>query len=332
MSERKVLNKYYPPDFDPSKLQIQEKKTTRRMCNVRMMLPMSVRCYTCGNYMYLGTKFNMKVETLEDEDYLGIKVFRFYFKCTRCYKMITFKTDPKNHDYISENGASRNHEQWKDMLMAEEEYNEMKKTEMKEDAMKSLEHRTYDSKREMDILDALDQVKNLNRRQANIDYNDLVEKAVKENEAAAIEKDEIEKEAKEKFNKNKNKKIDDYNLTTIDDSQISNGSTLNDSFLGHKNKRNQISENKVQDSDEDSEDKDDLPKVGSFSFSGVNLRVKKLDSNPIEKKNLIKNINNLGEKRKINLLNLVNDNQNKITPKSLNDINLIKKPLPIKKF
>ena len=329
MSERKVLNKYYPPDFDPSKLQIQEKKTTRRMCNVRMMLPMSVRCYTCGNYMYLGTKFNMKVETIEDEDYLGIKIFRFYFKCTRCYKMITFKTDPKNHDYISENGASRNYEQWKDMLMAEEEYNEMKKTEMKEDAMKSLEHRTYDSKREMDILDALDQVKNLNRRQANIDYNELVEKAVKENENEAIEKDEIEKEAKERFSKNKNKKIDDYNLTTTEDSHISNGSTLNDSFLGHKNKRNEV-ENNVQDSDEDSEDKDESTKIGSFSFSGVNLRVKKLDSKPLEKQTLIHNTNSLAEKRKINLLNLRNDN--KISTNSLNNFSMIKKPLPIKKI
>ena len=120
MAERKVLNKYYPPDFDPAKLRRFEKKTTRRMCNVRMMLPMSVRCYTCGNYMYLGTKFNMKVEAVKDEDYLGIKIYRFYFKCTRCYGEITFKTDPKNHDYVSEWGASRNHEQWKDMVNAEE--------------------------------------------------------------------------------------------------------------------------------------------------------------------------------------------------------------------
>lgn len=173
MAERKVLNKYYPPDFDPSKLRRFEKKSVRKMCNVRMMLPMSMRCHTCGNYAYIGTKFNMKVETVKDEDYLGIKIYRFYFKCTQCYSEITFRTDPKNHDYIAEWGASRNHEPWKDMLMAEEEYKEMKQNEMKEDAMKSLEHRTHDSKREMDILDALDQVKSSNRPEAQVNYEDM---------------------------------------------------------------------------------------------------------------------------------------------------------------
>ncbi len=42
MGERKVLNKYYPPDFDPAKLPKGKQRDYNEM-KVRMMLPMSVR-------------------------------------------------------------------------------------------------------------------------------------------------------------------------------------------------------------------------------------------------------------------------------------------------
>ena len=31
---------------------------------------------------------------------------RFYFKCVNCWGEITFKTDPKNHDYVTESGCA----------------------------------------------------------------------------------------------------------------------------------------------------------------------------------------------------------------------------------
>lgn len=90
MSERKVLNKYYPPDFDPT--DIPKMKTQKnRPFNIRIMAPMNMRCDNCGEYIYKGKKFNSRKEDVEDEYYLGLRIFRFYIKCPRCVSEIAFK-------------------------------------------------------------------------------------------------------------------------------------------------------------------------------------------------------------------------------------------------
>ncbi|KAI8102508.1 hypothetical protein M9435_006108 [Picochlorum sp. BPE23] len=172
MAERKVLNKYFPPDFDPSK--VPKAKTIRsgdKQMKVRMMLPMSVRCNTCGNFMYKGTKFNTRMENVKGEDYLGIRLYRFYYKCTNCSAEFCMKTDPKSTDYIVEAGATRNYEAWRDKEEAAERVKAKREEEEKGDAMKALENRTLDSKREMDIMTALDEMKSLKSRHANIDHD-----------------------------------------------------------------------------------------------------------------------------------------------------------------
>ncbi|KIK08113.1 hypothetical protein K443DRAFT_583804 [Laccaria amethystina LaAM-08-1] len=167
MSERKVLNKYFPPDFDPDLIP-RRKLPKNSQQVVRLMAPFSMRCNTCGEYVYKGKKFNARKETVEGEDYYGIKIFRFYIKCTLCSAEITFKTDPKNTDYTAEHGASRNFEPWRDERAVEEEDRLAKLEEEENNPMKALENRTVDSKREMEILDALQDIRARNARNERV--------------------------------------------------------------------------------------------------------------------------------------------------------------------
>uniref|UniRef100_A0A803MI26 Splicing factor YJU2 n=1 Tax=Chenopodium quinoa TaxID=63459 RepID=A0A803MI26_CHEQI len=174
MGERKVLNKYYPPDFDPAKIP-RRRQPKNQQIKVRMMLPMSIRCNTCGNYIYKGTKFNSRKEDVIGETYLGIQVFRFYFKCTKCSAELAMKTDPQNSDYVVEAGATRNFEPWRDKDEEIEKEKMKRDSEEMGDAMKSLENRTLDSKREMDILATLDEMKSMRSRHATVSVDAMLE-------------------------------------------------------------------------------------------------------------------------------------------------------------
>ncbi|OXB72633.1 UNVERIFIED_CONTAM: hypothetical protein H355_002124 [Colinus virginianus] len=120
MSERKVLNKYYPPDFDPAKIP-KLKLPKDRQYVVRLMAPFNMRVTMAAafrlslkakvsdtmSHMMVdfaqerrvlqsiaflpGKKFNARKETVQNEAYLGLPIFRFYIKCTRCLAEITFK-------------------------------------------------------------------------------------------------------------------------------------------------------------------------------------------------------------------------------------------------
>eukprot|EP00216_Chloropicon_sp_CCMP2111_P000569 CAMPEP_0198236808 /NCGR_PEP_ID=MMETSP1446-20131203/2697_1 /TAXON_ID=1461542 ORGANISM="Unidentified sp, Strain CCMP2111" /NCGR_SAMPLE_ID=MMETSP1446 /ASSEMBLY_ACC=CAM_ASM_001112 /LENGTH=294 /DNA_ID=CAMNT_0043918747 /DNA_START=13 /DNA_END=897 /DNA_ORIENTATION=- len=175
MGERKVLNKYFPPDFDPSKIPRRKKgEDDSKQIKVRMMLPFSMRCSTCGNYIYKGTKFNSRKEDVENETYLGIRILRFYLRCPRCAGEITVKTDPKNSDYVCELGASRNFEPHREQQRQEDDVKKKREEEEEGDAMRALENRTLDSKREMDILSALDEMKSINARNAKVDTDQVI--------------------------------------------------------------------------------------------------------------------------------------------------------------
>jgi len=179
MSERKVLTKYYPPDFDPSKIGRTRgpKQVGPKQITVRLMAPFSMRCTSCGEFIYKGRKFNARKETAE-EKYLNIPIYRFYIRCTRCSGEIVFVTDPRNMDYACERGAKRNFEPWREARTEEtdmERLDRLENEELEKDAMKELEAKTHDAKTEMNIADALDEIRSRNaRNEATAKTGDVV--------------------------------------------------------------------------------------------------------------------------------------------------------------
>ena len=199
--------------------------------NVRMMLPMSVRCETCGNFLYEGTKFNMRKETCLDQDYLGIKIYRFYFKCSRCHAEIAMKTDPKQHDYVCESGASRNYDPLRDYGHAEKIMKARSQLEDESDAMKRVERKGFNSKREMELMDSLNEVKLLNKRLAKVDHDQLLKETLKRQEdvqktvedetltqvSTAANKTLTDEELKQKFNeRQRNRRLEDFEDDNFD--------------------------------------------------------------------------------------------------------------------
>lgn len=155
------------------------------------MAPFSMKCISCGEYIYKGRKFNARKETT-DEKYYSISIFRFYIRCTRCSGEITFKTDPKNMDYTCERGAKRNFEIWRqdtgeggEKETDEERLDRLEREEEEKSAMEELEAKVVDAKQEMAIADALDEIRTRNARN---------ERAVGGKEVGDVVKEQIDEE------------------------------------------------------------------------------------------------------------------------------------------
>lgn len=103
MTERKIVNKFYPHDFDPTKVYKRRKSTTRAV-RVRTMVPFTVSCLKCGSYIYRGTKINAIKKKVFSFNYLGMLLYRFYMNCQVCNAVFHFRTNPQSGSYIIEKG------------------------------------------------------------------------------------------------------------------------------------------------------------------------------------------------------------------------------------
>lgn len=109
MSERKAINKWYPPDYDPSKVPKKEKSRSASADKVRLMLPFSMKCLQCSEYIAARRKFNARKE-VTNEKYMGFKIIKFHVRCPRCNNNIIFRTDPALAGFAPVEGGVRNHE------------------------------------------------------------------------------------------------------------------------------------------------------------------------------------------------------------------------------
>lgn len=218
MGERKVLNKYYPPDFDPALIPRVRGRAGGGQIKVRTMLPFNIQCDACGDYIYSGRKFNARKEVVKGEDYLGIRILRFYIRCPLCNAEITWKTDPKSGGYTCEFGAKHIYAKWKNPSSREPDEGEADSEEKEEvaDPMELLEQRQRDSRKEMKELDVLQRIQEETDRQAQVDIADIIAKNREENLDRIEDEEEDEEMVRNAF---KAKKQLIGNIRKIDEEQ-----------------------------------------------------------------------------------------------------------------
>jgi hypothetical protein len=238
MGERKVLNKYYPPDFDP-RLLPRNKKPIDEQIKVRTMLPFTIQCDACKEFIYRGRKFNSRKELVQGEEYLGIKIWRFYVRCTRCNAEIAFKTDPKNGSYVCEMGAKQYYEKAQELyddVLEEDQRAELEENSSK-DPFAMLETRQQESKKEMEEMEALEELREISERKVKLTYEELI-KSHEEIHAEKRKEHELEDEllVQRIFGKKIKPNEDDQDaedepkslplLKTVDDSKLEESVSL----------------------------------------------------------------------------------------------------------
>nr|XP_045718843.1 probable splicing factor YJU2B [Mirounga angustirostris]XP_045718844.1 probable splicing factor YJU2B [Mirounga angustirostris]XP_045718845.1 probable splicing factor YJU2B [Mirounga angustirostris] len=155
MGERKGVNKYYPPDFNPEKhgslnqyhsshpLRERARKLSQGILIIRFEMPYNIWCDGCKNHIGMGVRYN--AEKKKVGNYYTTPIYRFRMKCHLCVNYIEMQTDPANCDYVIVSGAQRKEERWdmvdnEQVLTTEHE----KKQKLETDAMFRLEHSEAD--------------------------------------------------------------------------------------------------------------------------------------------------------------------------------------------
>lgn len=121
MGERKGVNKYYPPDYDPAKgglnayhgthaLRERARKIHEGIIIIRFEMPYNIWCNGCGNHIGMGVRYNAQKRRMGL--YYSTPIYKFRMKCHLCDQHFEIQTDPKNCDYEILSGCKRKEERW----------------------------------------------------------------------------------------------------------------------------------------------------------------------------------------------------------------------------
>eukprot|EP00041_Stephanoeca_diplocostata_P039510 m.1633511 g.1633511 ORF g.1633511 m.1633511 type:complete len:386 (+) comp25409_c0_seq7:383-1540(+) len=159
MAERKAVNKWYPPDWDPKKGSLNtywgeswrngsatvngRAGAAKGITIIRFETPWNMWCTTCNKMVGRGVRYN--AEKNKVGKYYTTTLWSFTMRCHMCDGTIIIETDPKNDDYKIVQGAKKKQETWSEkstetmQLMDTEE-----KKQLEADPMFRLEHGVQD--------------------------------------------------------------------------------------------------------------------------------------------------------------------------------------------
>ncbi|KAF0292818.1 Coiled-coil domain-containing protein 130 [Amphibalanus amphitrite] len=172
--ERKGVNKYYPPDYDPSKgglnkfqgthaLRERAKKIHLGILVIRFEMPYNIWCDGCGNHIGMGVRYN--AEKSKVGMYYTTPVYQFRMKCHLCDNYFIIKTDPANLDYEVVSGARRQERRFdpgENGTVVPDERAKIQK--LATDAMYKLEHGSDDVGKLRDAAPVLEHVERIQDR------------------------------------------------------------------------------------------------------------------------------------------------------------------------
>ncbi|RKP26374.1 CWC16 protein [Syncephalis pseudoplumigaleata] len=175
MADRRAVNKYYPPDWDPSKgslnqyhgqhaLRERARKLHQGILIVRFELPFNIWCEGCDSHIGTGVRYNAEKKKIGN--YYSTPILSFRMKCHLCANWIEIHTDPKNARYVVVAGARQKVETWEpedsEVIRLPDEAD---KERREKNAFAQLEHGVEDKRKAASLAQRLMDIQSVNDKQ-----------------------------------------------------------------------------------------------------------------------------------------------------------------------